>query len=145
MVLPQQPTATFGDFGSTVTKFGISSLHSYLGRGEENSYLLTGTDGTVELFFYAKSLPDAGNQSLLLTGGDSDKNTMIFGLNENGKIVYSFGNNDGQPQKVLENTQVSGNNWHHLIVGHDNGSIFSYFDSQKGSGFCFRSGTKFSV
>ena len=125
-----EPIASFGDFGSRATKFGTSSLHSNIGHGEEESYLLTGTDGTVELFFYAKSLPDTGSQALLLMNGDSDRNTMMFGVNNDGKVVYSFADNNGQPQKVLNNTQVSVNDWHHLIVGHDNGSIFSYFNNQ---------------
>ena len=122
------PTATFGGFGSTVKKFGLSSLHSYRGHGEENSYLLNSENGTIETFIQPIVLPSSGSEALFLTGGDSDKNTMMFGLNNDGKIVYSFGNNDGQQQKVLNNTALVEGQWSHLLIGNNNNSVYIYLN-----------------
>ena len=125
------PNAAFSGVGSTDKQFGTSSLHSYRGHGDENSYLLLNNEGTIEMFIRPINLPTSGNQSLFLTGGDSDKNIMMFGINNDGKIVYSFRNNDGQSQKVLNNDAVSTSSWSHLLVGHSNGSIFARLNGEE--------------
>jgi len=124
-------TSLTSDFSSTDKRFGTSSLHSYRGHGEENGYLLTNNEATIETFIEPISLPNSGNQALFLTGGDSDKNRMMFGINNDGKIVYSFRNNDGQSQKVLNNDAIGTDSWSHLLVGHSGGSIFARLNGEE--------------
>lgn len=110
------------------SKFGTSSLYSERGHGDENSYLRTNPEGTVELFVKPTNLPNTGQQALFVTGGDSDKNEMIIGVNSSGQLVYSYHDNDGQSIKTLSNTSFSTGSFTHLLIGHDDGNLFVYVD-----------------
>lgn len=112
-------------------RFGNSSLNSNLGHGDEGNYLRRNDNGIVEFFFKPQQLPGSGQQALFVTGGDSDKNQMIFGLNNNGRVVYGFHDNDGLPLKEITHDAVSTGSWTHFIFGHDNNQVFAYVDGDK--------------
>lgn len=112
------------------SKFGTSSLYSERGHGDEGNYLLTNNEGTVEMFLKPSSLPSSGQQALFITGGDSDKNTMMFGINQSGQLVYSYGNNDGVAQKQVVSSIPTGS-FTHLLVGHDDGRLFAYVNGSR--------------
>jgi plastocyanin len=127
---PPTITVERPDPSDTNRKFGVSSLHSYLGHGDENNYLRQDRNGTVELFFRTNSLPQSGYQTLLVTGGDSDKNQMIFAVDGDAKINYGFVNNDGVPLKQLPTT-FTNNQWTHFLFSHDNNIVRAYINGIK--------------
>jgi hypothetical protein len=118
------PTITISDNPGGQSKFGSSSLNVIKGRGLEGNYLYTSTVGLVEMWVYADELPNSGNQQVLfITGGDDDDNgdkRWIWGINHEGKLVYSRVNNGG----VTTPSTLTGSNllfqtgrWHHLAIG----------------------------
>jgi plastocyanin len=111
-------------------KFGTTSLHAYLGHGDEDRYLRQGRNGTVELFFRTNSLPQSGYQALFVTGGDSDKNQMIFAVDADAKINYGFVDNDGVSLKQLP-TNFTNNEWTHFLFSHDNNNVLAYVNGTK--------------
>ena len=113
------------------SKFGRSALYSNLGHGDEGQYLLQNAEGTVELFIKPTNLPTSGQQALFVTGGDTPQNEMIFGLNNNGRIVYSYADNNGHTLKEVPNDTIQAGNWTHVLVGHDDNDFFVYVNGTK--------------
>ena len=117
------------------SKFGRTSLYSDVGRGLERNYLFYGETGTVEAFVYPDNI-NQNNQALFMTGGDSDKNQMMWGINNNNKLVYSFHDDDGQPQQILSNSNLPSDQWSHLLIGVDsngsgvNNKLFVYINGE---------------
>ncbi|MAI05481.1 MAG: hypothetical protein CMA07_07195 [Euryarchaeota archaeon] len=113
------------------SRFGRSALYSNLGHGDEGQYLIQNAEGTVELFIKPTNLPTSGQQALFVTGGDTPQNEMIFGLNTNGRIVYSYSDNNGQSLNEVPNDTIQSGNWTHVLVGHDDNDFFVYVNGTK--------------
>jgi hypothetical protein len=110
-----------------LSKFGNQSFHSDKVRSYSENYLFTSDKGTVEAFFYPNNLPGAGRQALITLGGNTSisDNIMSFGVNDQGKIQFSFRDTLGQDSVVrtLDNDPILASEWSHLILGADsNGS-----------------------
>ena len=69
----------------------------------------------------------------MVTGGDSDKNQLIIGLNSAGQVVYSFADNDGVPQKVLTGATISTSSFDHLLFGYQSSDnkLYAYLNGTR--------------
>ena len=135
------PTPTVSVPTSDITKFGVNSLNANNLQQFTKSHLFTSDNGTVECFVYPEQLPSSGRQEALFAiGGDveGDTNSMVFGINEDGKLIYSFSDAlGGESKHVLTSSQISVNQWTHIVIGVDsNGSgqmsqLFGYANGIK--------------
>ena len=151
------PTITVQPVVGSNSKFGNASLNTRLGRGVETSYLLNNNSGTIETWVYVDELPDAGEQNaLFLTGGSENALTekYMWGINSDGRLVYSRGDNNGGGvnSPTLDEVLFEENTWHHILIGVDGNRMYIYFDGDKkhdaiysGDPFNWFTGDGFSV
>ena len=150
------PTATITENLGGNSKFGNSSLNTFLNRGVETNYKRQGNYGTIELWAYFRSYP-SNRASLFLTGGEGDaspEKEYMWGIDDNGQLIYSRGDNQGAGIQIPTSSIVFQlNTWHHLLVGvSDSDNLFIYFDFEKkydsdltGSDFNWFTSDRFSL
>jgi hypothetical protein len=127
------PTITVSSNPGTNSKFGNASLNVSRGRGIERNYLLNGNDGTIEMWIYANSLPQSGQQALFVTGGTSStlNEKYIWGVNNLGHLVYSRGDNlGGGVVTPTESIIIETSTWHHIVIGVEGSQMYIYFDGE---------------
>lgn len=130
------PEITIDPVDSGFSKFGNSSLNVNLFRGKEGSYLRNSNNGIVEMFVYIDAHPSVGEKSgILITGGGNDSSgkplRFVYGVNEDGKMVSSRFDNQGQSLKVYENAIVPTGSWTHILIGGDSSNHYIYVDGIK--------------
>lgn len=130
------PTITVQTNPGDNFKFGNSSLNVTIGRGLEGSYTQQNVHGSVEMFVYVSQLPSAGTQQVLfITGGNDDDDAIkrwIWGINEEGKLVYSRVGSSTQTNTFTDGSLIfNTGTWHHLLlVAHSTNTLKIYFDGE---------------
>ena len=96
------PTITFDspDSDSDNAKFGTNSLNLTRAVGVEDKFLYSADRGVVDLFVNLSDYPPGEFASLFLTGGDSSGDRYMWGVNENGGLVYQRGSGMASPVGV---------------------------------------------
>lgn len=130
------PSITISSVLGSNSKFGNASLNVTKGRGSEGTYSQTGAHGTIEAWVYINNLPDTGQDIIFKTGGgDGDlEKTYFWGVDTNGRLVYSRGDNLGGGVTSLTGSSIlfQEDTWHHiLIAATDTNNIIIYFDFTK--------------
>lgn len=131
------PTVTISENPGSNSKFSNGSLNVTRGRGIEGNYSDIGNHGSFEAWVYIDTLPTAGTQHIIFYTGGSDENRVAqyyWGVNANGQLVYSRGDNQGGGVTTLTASNVifEEDTWHHILIGVDNtNEIYIYFDFEK--------------
>jgi hypothetical protein len=131
------PTVTIGTNPGGLSKLGNSSLDVNRGRGLEQTYALTGAQGTVEMWVQTTTLPNAGEQVVLFkTGGSGSdpENVYFWGIDNLGQLVYSREDNGGGSITSLTGGTAlfATGTWHHILIGaFDTNNLVIYFDGNK--------------
>jgi hypothetical protein len=131
------PTITIADNPGSNAKFGGGSLNVTRGRGIEGNYSDVGNHGSFEAWIYIDTLPTEGTQHIFFYTGGNDENEVAkyyWGVNENGQLVYSRGDNQGGGVTSLTASSIifEEDTWHHILIGVDNtNEIYIYFDFEK--------------
>lgn len=127
------PTITIDPALGSNSKFGNASLNVTRGRGSEGEYSKVGANGTIEAWIYIDNLPESGQDIFFKTGGGDDdpSNTYYWGVDPDGRLVYSRGDNLGGGVTSITGSSVlfEENTWHHILIGAmDTNNIIIYFD-----------------
>jgi hypothetical protein len=130
------PTITIEAALGSNSKFGNASLDVGRGRGVETSYTQTGLHGVIEAWIYIDNLPSTGQSVFFETGGNDDNlpAQYFWGVNSNGQLVYSRGDNAGGGITSLTGNNIlfQENTWHHILIGaFDTNNLVIYFDFEK--------------
>lgn len=127
------PTITFPlpDGDSANAKFGANSLNMTLAQGIEGNFLYQADRGILDLFVNVSDYPNTGEfASLFLTGGDSTGDQYMWGINENGGLVYQRGSGMSTPVGVGSQTLTRGS-YQHLAIGVDSSELHVWLNGSK--------------
>ena len=89
------------------------------------------------MWIYVDTLPQTGQQALFITGGNEDTDPTsryIWGINPEGKLVYSRYDNNGGGVSSLTDGSVIFNTgqWYHLVIGtYDTDKMYIFFDGEE--------------
>ena len=127
------PTITFPlpDSDSTNSKFGANSLNMTLAQGIEGNFLYQADRGILDLFVNISEYPSTGDfASLFLTGGDSTGDQYMWGINENGGLVYQRGSGMSTPVGVGSQTITRGS-YTNIAIGVDSSELHVWLNGSK--------------
>ena len=127
------PTITFPlpDGDSANAKFGANSLNMTLAQGIEGNFLYQANRGILDLFVNVSEYPNTGEfASLFLTGGDSTGDQYMWGINENGGLVYQRGSGMSTPVGVGSQTITRGA-YQHIAIGVDSSELHVWLNGSK--------------
>ena len=127
------PTITFPlpDSDSTNAKFGANSLNMTLAQGIEGNFLYQADRGILDLFVNVSEYPSTGEfASLFLTGGDSTGDQYMWGINENGGLVYQRGSGMSTPVGVGSQTITRGA-YTNIAIGVDSSELHVWLNGSK--------------
>ena len=127
------PTITFPlpDSDSTNAKFGANSLNMTLAQGIEGNFLYQADRGILDLFVNISEYPSTGDfASLFLTGGDSTGDQYMWGINENGGLVYQRGSGMSTPVGVGSQTITRGS-YTNIAIGVDSSELHVWLNGSK--------------
>ena len=127
------PTITFPlpDSDSTNAKFGANSLNMTLAQGIEGNFLYQADRGILDLFVNVSEYPSTGEfASLFLTGGDSTGDQYMWGINENGGLVYQRGSGMSTPVGVGSQTITRGS-YTNIAIGVDSSELHVWLNGSK--------------
>ena len=127
------PTLTFDlpAADSDNAKFGRNSLNLTRVQGVEGKYLFPADRGVVDLFVNLTDYPAAGEfASLFLTGGDSSGDQYMWGVNENGGLVYQRGSGMASPVGVGSQV-ISRGAYQHIAVGVDSSELYVWINGTR--------------
>lgn len=115
------PTVTIETNPGTNSKFGNASLNVTRGRGAEDSFSLTNANGIVDFWVNISDLPLTGQNIFFKIGGSGDnpERTYYWGVDPQGRLVYSRGDNLGGSVTSLTDTSIlfEENTWYHVTIG----------------------------
>ena len=118
------PTVTFPqpDSGDTF-KFGTNSINMSRAQGLEESFLFPSNNGVVDMFIRVSEYPAVGEfSSILLHGGDSAGNQIMWGINSSGALVYQRGSGMATPRVASSSTLTRGS-FEHIAFALDSGDV----------------------
>ena len=127
------PTITFPlpDSDSTNAKFGVNSLNMTLAQGIEGNFLYQADRGILDLFVNISEYPSTGEfASLFLTGGDSTGDQYMWGINENGGLVYQRGSGMSTPVGVGSQVITRGS-YTNIAIGVDSSELHVWLNGSK--------------
>ena len=127
------PTITFDSptSDSDNAKFGVNSLNLSRAVGVEDKFLYSADRGVVDLFVNLSDYPPAGEfASLFLTGGDSSGDRYMWGVNENGGLVYQRGSGMASPVGVGAQVITRGT-YQHIAVGVDSSELYVWINGTR--------------
>jgi hypothetical protein len=127
------PTLTFPlpNADSASAKFGPNSLNMTLAQGIEGNFLYEADRGIVDLFVNIAEYPNTTEfASLFLVGGDSIGDQYMWGINENGGLVYQRGSGMSTPVNAGGN-QLPRGSYQHIAVGFDSSELHVWINGSK--------------
>lgn len=126
------PTVTFPQPDSgDISKFGINSINMSRAQGLEESFLFPSNNGVVDMFIRVNEYPAAGEfSSILLHGGDSDGNQIMWGINSSGALVYQRGSGMATP-RVASSSTFSRGSFEHVAFALDSGDVHVWVNGTK--------------
>ena len=127
------PTITFPlpDGDSDNAKFGANSLNMTLAQGIEGNFPYQADRGILDLFVNVSEYPNTGEfASLFLTGGDSTGDQYMWGINENGGLVYQRGSGMSTPVGVGSQTLTRGS-YTNIAIGVDSSELHVWLNGSK--------------
>jgi len=126
------PTVTFPQPDSgDISKFGINSINMSRAQGLEQSFLFPSNNGVVDMFIRVSEYPAAGEfSSILLHGGDSAGNQIMWGINSSGALVYQRGSGMATP-RVASSSTLSRGAFEHVAFALDSGDVHVWVNGTK--------------
>jgi hypothetical protein len=109
----------------------MNSINMSRAQGLEESFLFPSNNGVVDMFIRVSEYPAVGEfSSILLHGGDSAGNQIMWGINSSGALVYQRGSGMATP-RVASSSTFSRGAFEHVAFALDSGDVHVWVNGTK--------------